>query len=457
MTRTIVCSDEQKEQLRQIACSTSAGIWRIKRAKIILGYLEGKSVDRLVLDVRVPPLSVIKFVNRFAEEEMTLFTTPDRNPTSREASVEQILTFLNHPPNQNSTEWETLTVNYVGISFSVRQIQIIRELIVSTTPFNKNIIAREICNKFGLYQPNGSIRLATVATILNRMDMDNVIFMPKKPKMSRNVGNSTRKSRFIVCNSEDETNYLTIENIRFSVVMNKKDSELWRNIILHYHYINTYRMFGPCMRYLVYGKVTIIQPTTTSTTENTHRTINEDSDKKCYWWEINQTSGEQLLAVLSFGAGAWQLSSRDEFIGWNNEQRVANLRYVVANTRFLILPWIKSPNLASRILGGIIRQIPKDWEDRYNYRPILLETFIEMERFTGTCYKAANWIHLGVTKVYSLYGIAQKQQVSSKAIYVYPMANNFRMLLCRNNSTKFHKVHCGLAPGMGPASAERRR
>jgi hypothetical protein len=430
MTQTISCSDEQKEQLRQIACSTSAGIWRIKRAKIILGTLEGKSVDRLVLDVRVPPLSVIKCINRFAQEEMNLFTTPARNPTPRESSVEHILTFLNHPPNQNSTEWETLTVSYVGISFSVRQIQIIRELIVSKNPSNRNIIAREICNKFELYQPNGAIRLATVLTILNRMEMDNVIFMPQKQKRSPIDGRSTKKGQFIAFSGEEETNHLAINDIRFSLVVNKNDSALWRNIIQQYHYIKTYRMFGPCLRYLVYGKVIKNVPNPTSTAEFKNPDKTEDSDKNCNWWESNQTSGEQLLAVLGFGAGAWQLSSRDEFIGWNNEQRVANLRYVVGNTRFLILPWIKSPNLASRILGGIIRQIPKNWEDRYNYRPILLETFIEMERFTGTCYKAANWIHLGVTKGYSLYGKAQKQNVPSKSVYVYPLKKFSRALLC---------------------------
>ena len=76
----------------------------------------------------------------------------------------------------------------------------------------------------------------------------------------------------------------------------------------------------------------------------------------------------------------------------NLEDIIVNLRYVVSNARFLILHWIKSRNLASRILGGIIRQLPQDWEERYHYRPVLLETFVQLDRFTGTCYKAANWV-----------------------------------------------------------------
>jgi hypothetical protein len=137
-----------------------------------------------------------------------------------------------------------------------------------------------------------------------------------------------------------------------------------------------------------------------------------------------------LLAVLGFASSAWRLSSRDQFIGWNDEQRIANLRYVVSNARFLILPWIRRPNLASRILGGIVRRLPQDWEERYHYRPILLETFVQLDRFTGTCYKAANWIRFGTTDGYSLYGKKQKEQVPTKAVFVYPLTRKFREILC---------------------------
>jgi hypothetical protein len=161
--------------------------------------------------------------------------------------------------------------------------------------------------------------------------------------------------------------------------------------------------------------------------------------------ETDRPSGERLLAVLGFAASAWRLSSRDEFIGWSDEQRVSNLRYVIGNARFLILPWIKSPNLASRILGGIVRQLPRDWEDRYNYRPVLLETFVQTDRFAGTCYKAANWIHLGATSGYSLYGSSQKKGVPRKAVYVYPMSKKFRTVLCgsadeKSAETTTHKM-----------------
>ena len=104
--------------------------------------------------------------------------------------------------------------------------------------------------------------------------------------------------------------------------------------------------------------------------------------------------GDQLVALLSFGASAWKLAARESFIGWAEHQRLKNLQLVVNNARFLILPWVRSLGLASKILSRIARQLPHDWHQRYGYRPVLLETFVESMRHRGTCYKAANWIHV---------------------------------------------------------------
>jgi hypothetical protein len=108
LVQTISCSEEQLEELRMIARSTTAGIWRIKRAKIILGTLKGNSVDRLVQEVRVPPMSVVKCQQRFAREGTAYFAKPDRRPTAREANVENILAFLDAPPDPNHSGWDSL-------------------------------------------------------------------------------------------------------------------------------------------------------------------------------------------------------------------------------------------------------------------------------------------------------------------------------------------------------------
>lgn len=428
---TELCSQEQREQLQQIARSTTAGIWRIKRAKIILGTLEGKSVDRLVLDVRVPPRSIIKCRERFAEQGMGYFAAPVRAPTPREANVERILAFLQHPPQPSSPDWDTLTHRYIGIYFSARQIQAIRDIIASNPRYTRGKLARELCTRFELYQPNGDTRAAIVAGILKRMDMDNMITLPKTPPRHCASTPSYRCIENPLAATLETMNLgpRDMEELWFVLVRTPKDAGLWNEMIRRHHYIKSFKLFGPRLRYLVYGKERTA-PCRRRVTADAAGETGVHSLQDQHEWDLNQPRSEPLLAVLGFAASAWRLSSRDEFIGWTDEQRTANLRYVVSNARFLILPWIKSHNLASRILSGVVRQLPRDWEDRYHYRPVLLETFVELDRFTGTCYRAANWIRLGTTSGYSLYGMEQKKQVPNKAVFVYPLTKKFRATLC---------------------------
>ena len=110
------------------------------------------------------------------------------------------------------------------------------------------------------------------------------------------------------------------------------------------------------------------------------------------------TSQCRVLAVVGFGASAWKAAPRDRFIGWSVAQREARLHLVVNNARFLILPWVQVRNLASTVLARSSRRLPDDWQVRYGYRPLLLETFVQSDRFAGTSYRAANWTHVGQTQ-----------------------------------------------------------
>ena len=148
-------------------------------------------------------------------------------------------------------------------------------------------------------------------------------------------------------------------------------------------------------------------------------------------WRYGVTAGETLLALLGFGAAAWQCAPRDRFIGWSHEQRQQNLPLIVNNARFLILPWVRSPNLASKILGRAARQLPDDWQTRYGYRPVLLETFVQKDRFTGACYQAANWTSVGQTQGRGKLGPAGKQSVPIKDLWLYPLDKNFRRVLAQ--------------------------
>lgn len=134
----------------------------------------------------------------------------------------------------------------------------------------------------------------------------------------------------------------------------------------------------------------------------------------------------RLLACLLFGAPAWKCRARDEFIGWSPENRQRHICSITNNTRFLILPFVRVPHLASWILGQTLRRLSKDWERKYGHPVLLVETFIERDRFAGTSYKAANWIRLGSTTGRSRQDRQHTLQVPIKDVYVYPLHHRFR-------------------------------
>ena len=139
---------------------------------------------------------------------------------------------------------------------------------------------------------------------------------------------------------------------------------------------------------------------------------------------------ERIVACLLFGSAAWKTTPRDIFIGWSGELRQKNINLITNNTRFLILPWVRVPHLASHILSLIRKRIVNDWMEKYNHPVVGLETFVDTTRFKGTCYKAANWICLGQTQGRSRNDRFHKIQTSIKDVYFYPLSSDFRKVLC---------------------------
>jgi hypothetical protein len=134
----------------------------------------------------------------------------------------------------------------------------------------------------------------------------------------------------------------------------------------------------------------------------------------------------RLLACLLFGSAAWKCKPRDSFIGWDPEQRQRNLRLITNNTRFLILPFVRVPHLASWILGRVLHRLSADWQQKYGHPIVLVETFVERERFAGTSYKAANWLRLGSTTGRSRQDRRHTLDVPVKDVYTYPLNRRFR-------------------------------
>ena len=416
------------KRVEAIAKSRTAGIWRIKRAKIILGTFEGTRVERLVLDVRVPPESVLKCQRSFVEHGLKYFDHPVRKPTSRETKVENMLDLLEKTPIQRSFHCKGASLQYIGHEFTAEKIQKIRTLISTNSNWNRNQIAREVCRLFDFRQYNRKLKISQLNQVLKRMAMDNLISLPIPIKHNKPNINGTqipiKKRTFEKTFKKITLNRSAIRRIQFIPVLCQNDLGLWRELIEKYHYIGVPNLFGAQVKYLVYGGKDV-EPTV-GLLKNLSRRSSNGKTQNIYS-TINR--GDQLLAAVGFSSSAWKLQSRDQFIGWNDAKRAANLKLVVNNARFLILPWIKFPNLASRILGGIAKQIPFDWEAKYHYKPVLLETFVQIDRFKGTCYRAANWIHVGNTKGYSLYN-KYKKKAPIKNVYVYPLCKDFRRKLC---------------------------
>jgi len=181
--------------------------------------------------------------------------------------------------------------------------------------------------------------------------------------------------------------------LKFQIVNRQNGSRLWNELIERYHYLGYKTLPGAQVRYFVY-------------------------------------SGPYLLAAMGFGASAWKGAPRDQFIGWSPQQRKQNLHLVVNNARFLILPWVTSKNLASRILSMAAKRLPLDWNRCYGYEPVLLETFVDTSRFRGICYRAANWIHVGETQGRGKLDRLHLHALPKKAVFLYPLSKNFRKILC---------------------------
>jgi hypothetical protein len=138
------------------------------------------------------------------------------------------------------------------------------------------------------------------------------------------------------------------------------------------------------------------------------------------------------IACMLFGSAAWKTEPRDRFIGWDRDTRCRNINLLTNNTRYLILPWVEVKHLASHILGAIMKRIRNDWQINYGHAIHMVETFVERDRFRGTCYKAANWRYIGETKGRSRQDRYSNMKVPVKDIYVYPLITEFREDLCGN-------------------------
>jgi hypothetical protein len=280
-------------------------------------------------------------------------------------------------------------LRYCGRLFTLEEIDHIRRFIASEPRPNRARLSRLVCDDLGWLRPDRSRKEMSCRVAMLRMHRDGLITLPPPQKGN---GNGRTRPRLTSASDPGEPVCLPARDLgelTFTIVRKRKKSHLWNELIERHHYLGYKPLPGAQMRYLVYA-------------------------------------GERLLAALGFGAAAWKVAPRDNYIGWTPEQRKRNLHLVANNARFLILPWITSRNLASRILSQMCKRLPADWQDRYGHSPVLLETYVETDRFRGTCYKAANWTRVGQTQGRGKLDRHHRHSLPRKDVFLYPLQSLFR-------------------------------
>lgn len=281
----------------------------------------------------------------------------------------------------------------LGRPFGSEALERIRQLIGQCVPRLRAEIARRVCEHLGWVGPGGRPALMSARVALLRLQERGLIELPPPSCGNGNGrGGTARPLQALTQTAALEGSVDHMEPLTLRAVSDRQQSGLWNGLVARHHYLGHHNLPGAQVRYLVYAR-------------------------------------GHLVSAIGFGAAAWHIAVRDAFIGWTRPQRERHLHRVLNNARFVILPWVRLTNLASKILGLCARQLPEDFQKRYGWTPVLLETFVELSRFRATCYRAANWICLGSTQGRGKKGPHNppgKTGVPIKAVWVYPLDRQFR-------------------------------
>lgn len=279
-----------------------------------------------------------------------------------------------------------------GRTIDRSELQAISGIVSQNWAKGRSAISRILCLYWNWRQENGVLKEMACRALLLALEKKGVIELP--PRMKENYRFPRKAPSEVVSYDTSEIQgrvsdfgSLTIRTVRLS-----PDEALWDHLVDKYHYLARPWIVGAYLKYIAY-------------------------------------LGERPVACLGWGSAAWKVACRDQIIGWDPAARENNLHKVVNNVRFLILPWVHIEHLASKILAANIRVLRKDWQNFYNSPVVLLETFVDTQRFAGTCYLAANWNCIGKTKGRGKYDRHTKRLSSVKAVFLYPLKKDYRELL----------------------------
>jgi len=286
-----------------------------------------------------------------------------------------------------------MELNYRGRAITSEDILYIKDLIAAHPGESRRTLSKKLCQVWQWKQTNGGFRdMVSRGMLLMRdragqMEVPAVKFVPHNP-LARRV----RPASVLIDTTPLEGSLDQIQPLEFAQVRRSGDEPLFNSLMEQHHYLGYEQPVGEHVKYLVWAQ-------------------------------------GRPIACVAWSSAPRHIGSRDRYIGWDQQARRCNIRFLAYNTRFLILPWVRVKYLASHILGHMAARISEDWQRMYGHPIYFLETFVDPERFRGTCYRAANWVLLGNTTGRGKQSNSYAPNRSIKEVLGYPLTKRFRELL----------------------------
>jgi hypothetical protein len=282
---------------------------------------------------------------------------------------------------------------YRGREVSAEDVVFIQRLIAEHPEASRRELSQKLCEAWHWQQANGAPRDMVCRGLLLMLDRAGAIQLP--PVRYRPPNPLARRPRpvaMLIDTTPIQGPLGWLQPIEFQQARRTAEEPLFNSLMESHHYLGYEQPVGEHLKYLVWAQ-------------------------------------GRPIAALAWSSAPRHLGSRDRFIGWSGEARRRNIRFLAYNTRFLILPWVQVPHLASYILGRIAHRLSEDWEGLYGHPIYFLETFVDPERFRGTCYRAANWVLVGRTTGRGKDDQTGRPNRSIKEVLAFPLTPRFRELL----------------------------
>jgi hypothetical protein len=284
-------------------------------------------------------------------------------------------------------------LNYRGRAISSEDILYIREMIAAHPGESRRTLSKKLCEAWQWKQANGALRDMVCRSLLLVLDRAGHIKLPPVKFVPRNpLARRARPEPVLIDTTQREGELRQIQPLEFMQVRRSGDEPLFNSLMEQHHYLGYEQPVGEHLKYLVWSQ-------------------------------------GRPVACVAWSSAPRHIGARDRYIGWDQRARRRNVHLIAYNTRFLILPWVRVNHLASHILGQMAARISDDWQSLYGHPIYFLETFVDPERFRGTCYRAANWVVMGATTGRGKQSNSYVPNRSIKQVLGYPLTKRFRELL----------------------------